>query len=74
MLTVFASEQRPNSTRPARIKITSDKDCLPPDAFRVCERVFPDYDSILETAEMYHCRGFEVCVDIEGYAMAEYEV
>jgi hypothetical protein len=68
MITVYASEQRNG-----RIKITTDKDCLPPDAIRVSTRVFPSYESILETAEMYWNRGFEVCVDCEGHALAEYE-
>ena len=35
-------------------------------------RVFPDYDSILETAEMYWNRGFQVCVDTER-GTVEYE-
>jgi len=60
VITVYASEQRGG-----RIKMTTDKDCLPPDAIRVSTRVFPDYDSILETAEMYWNRGFTVCVDTE---------
>jgi hypothetical protein len=60
VITVYASEQRGG-----RIKMTTDKDCLPPDAIRVSTRVFPDYASILETAEMYWNRGFTVCVDTE---------
>lgn len=67
MITVYASEQRGG-----RIKLTTDKDCLPPDAIRTSTRVFPDYDSILETAEMYWQRGFQVCVDTER-GLVEYE-
>lgn len=67
MITVFVSEQRNG-----RIKIATDKDCLPPDAIRTATRVFPDYDSILASAEMYWNRGFEVCVDTER-GVVEYE-
>lgn len=68
MITIFASEQRGG-----RIKMATDKDCLPPDAIRVSTRVFPDEDSIMATAEMYHARGFSVCVDL-GHVHYEYEV
>lgn len=67
MITAYASEQRGG-----RIKITTDKGCLPPDAIRTSTRIFPDYDSILETAEMYWNRGFTVCVETE-YGNADYE-
>lgn len=67
MITVYASEQRNG-----RIKITTDKDCLPPDAIRTSERIFPDYDSILACAEAYWSRGYEVCVDTER-GLVEYE-
>lgn len=67
-ITVFASLQRSG-----RIKITTDRDCLPPDALRVETYVFPDYDSILETAEKYWSKGHEVCVDTER-GLVEYEV
>lgn len=77
---VYCSESRsasgntdPKTLRPCtRIKITTDKDCLPPDALRVVVREFPNYESILETAEMYHARGYEVCVDTEQ-GLVEYE-
>lgn len=67
MITVYAAEQRGG-----RIKITTDKDCLPADAIRTNTLVFPDYDSILASAEMYWNRGFEVCVDTER-GVVEYE-
>jgi hypothetical protein len=64
---VYASQQRNK-----RIKITTDKDCLPPDAIQVSEREFPDYDSILEIAELYWMRGYSVSVDTER-GLVEYE-
>jgi len=67
MITIFASEQRGG-----RIKMTTDRDCLPPDAIRTSERVFPDMDAVMETAEMYFNRGFSVCVDTES-GLVEYE-
>lgn len=67
MITVYASEQRGG-----RIKITTDRDCLPPDAIRTNTLVFPDYESILASAEMYWRRGFAVCVDTE-HGIVDYE-
>jgi hypothetical protein len=67
MITIFAAEQRDG-----RITMATDRDCLPADVIRTSTRVFPDYDSILETAEMYFNRGFSVCVDTER-GVVEYE-
>jgi len=67
MITVFAAEQRGGI-----ITMATDRDCLPADCIRTSTRVFPDYDSILETAEMYWNRGFQVYVNTE-YGNADYE-
>ena len=67
MITVYCSEQRGG-----RIKIATDRDCLPADAIRTSTQVFPDKDSVLASAEMYWNRGFEVCVDLGGHVV-EYE-
>jgi len=67
MITIYASEQRGG-----RIKMVTDRDCLPPDAIRTSTVYFPDEDSIMATAEMYHARGFSVCVDL-GHKFYEYE-
>lgn len=67
MITVYASEQRGG-----RITIVSDKNSLPLDAIRTSTRVFPDYNSILETAEMYWNRGFSVSINTE-FGTADYE-
>ena len=68
VITVFAAEERGG-----RITIATNRDCLPPDAIRTSTRVFPDYDSVLETAEMYFRRGYSVSVEVTGHALAEYE-
>lgn len=67
MITIYAAEQRGG-----RIKMATDRDVLPPDAIRTSTRVFPDEDSIMATAEMYHARGFSVSVDL-GHTNYEYE-
>lgn len=67
MITIYASEQSGG-----RLKLTTDRDCLPPDAIRTATHVFPDYDSVLACAEAYWARGFEVCVDTER-GLVEYE-
>lgn len=67
MLTIYAAEQRGG-----RIVMSTDRDCLPPDCIRTSTRVFPDYESVLATAEMYWHRGFQVSVDTER-GLVEYE-
>ncbi len=67
MLTIYFGEQRDG-----RVKLTSDRDCLPPDIIRFSERVFPDYDSVLAVAEKMWLRGFTVCVDTER-GVVDYE-
>lgn len=67
MITIYAAEQRDG-----RITMSTDRDCLPADVIRTSTRVFPDYASILATAEMYWNRGFQVCVDTER-GVVEYE-
>lgn len=67
MITIFAAEQRGGI-----ITMSTDRDCLPADAIRTSTRIFPDYDSILETAEMYWNRGFQVSVNTER-GIVEYE-
>lgn len=67
MITVYVAERRGGW-----LKLSTDRDTLPPDAIRTETRVFPDYDSILETAELYWNRGFQVTVDTER-GLVEYE-
>lgn len=67
MITIYAAEQRGG-----HIKMAVDRDCLPADCIRTSTNVFPDEDSIMATAEMYHARGFSVSVDL-GDKNYEYE-
>jgi hypothetical protein len=67
MITIYAAEQRGG-----HIKLATDRDCLPADAIRTNTVYFPDEDSIMATAEMYHARGFSVAVDL-GHVHYEYE-
>lgn len=67
MITVYVGEQRGGI-----ITIVSNRDCLPADVIRTSTRVFADYDSVLDTAEMYWRRGFQVYVDTEQ-GSADYE-
>lgn len=60
MTTIYAAEQRDG-----RITMSTNRDCLPADVIRTSTRVFPDYESVLSTAEIYWNRGFQVCVDTE---------
>lgn len=67
MITVFVSE-----SRGGMINITSEKDSLPVDAIRTAERVFPSFDDVLASAEMYWNRGYQVFVNTQ-WGNADYE-
>lgn len=67
MITIYRAE-----TRDGWVKFSSDKDTLPPDAIRVSSHVYPDYESVLEQAEILWHRGFQVSVDT-GKGLVEYE-
>lgn len=67
MITIYAAEQRDG-----RITMATNRDCLPADCIRTSTCVFPDYESVLASAEMYWNRGFQVCVDTER-GVVEYE-
>jgi hypothetical protein len=68
MITIFAAEQRGGF-----ITMTETRDGLPPDAIRTSTRVFPTYDDVLATAEMYFNRGFSVSVYTKKHGNVDYE-
>ena len=61
MQTIYVSEDRLHGK--PRIKMTDDRDCLPPDAIRVETRVFPSDADIFRAGFAYQKRGFYVCID-----------
>lgn len=48
------------------VKFTTDVNCLAPDLIRVDERVFASERDMLESANAFRSRGFNVCVDTEN--------
>jgi hypothetical protein len=60
MLTIHQGEQKNG-----RIKLTTDKDCLPPDVFRYSLRVFASMEEVKTAAAKFEDRGFRVCIDTE---------
>jgi hypothetical protein len=60
VLTIFIGE-----SRNGRVKLTSDRDCLPPDIIRFSERVFPTMQDVKTAAAKLEDRGFHVCIDTE---------
>ena len=45
------------------IKMSDDLDCLPCEAIRVEERVFPNDAEVFRAGFAYQRRGFSVCID-----------
>jgi len=60
MLKIYKGEQRGG-----RIKFTSDRDCLPPDAIRVETSYYHNLEGLQNVAKIYERRGFVVCIDTE---------
>jgi hypothetical protein len=62
MLTMFVGE-----CRGGYVKITSDRDCLPPEIIRFDKRVFVDMEHVKTSVAKLEGRGFRVCVDTLEY-------
>ena len=61
MKTIYVAEDKLNGN--PRIKMTDDRDCLPPDAIRIETRIFANDADIFRAGFAYQKRGFEVCID-----------
>ena len=60
MLNIYQSEQRGG-----RIKMSTDRNCLPPDAIRTETRIFVDGTDLMNAVKALEKRGFSVCVETE---------
>lgn len=61
MQTIYVSEDKLNGN--PRIKMTDDRDCIPPDAMRIETRTFASDADIFRAGFTYQKRGFNVCID-----------
>ena len=53
--------------RGRRIKLTSDRDCLPADISHYGQRVLPDIEAVKACVATLECAGFAVCADFEDW-------
>jgi hypothetical protein len=63
LIPLFVAESRDH------VAITDERDCIPPDAIRINERLFPNRQAVKDCAVSYVTRGFKVSVQ---FADVEY--
>lgn len=63
LIQLFVAESRDH------VAITDERDCIPPDAIRINERLFPNRQAVRDCASAYAARGFKVSVQ---FADVEY--